>query len=253
MELPLSAENQNNKENDTDARILPKDKWYVEYYKRIDSAKISGKPVSLLFLDINRLKEINDNLGHIQGDVVIDYVKKLTSVLVATLRTSANSQQPRTEEDLITIAPIRSTRNSSDAEAGLFGGDEIALFFSGDEKVAEAVSQRLHYAVDRFNSEPENIRFANLGFGVAIGSATLKDGMDASGLLKEADDNMYDNKLDQMPHRSLEQKLGMAALKESSLELGVPFNDDKYERKERLDNKRVQPEFQFTYPTERAA
>jgi diguanylate cyclase (GGDEF)-like protein/PAS domain S-box-containing protein len=85
--------------------------------ERIRAADATGQQVACLFIDLDRFKWINDNLGHAAGDAVLcDVVRKLTPLLrpddcisrlggdeFAILRMAADVQQPALDlaKDLI--------------------------------------------------------------------------------------------------------------------------------------------------------
>ena len=75
--------------------------------KEIEYAKNNNSSLSVCFVDVNNLKEINDNLGHATGD---ELLIKLTQVLKNNIR-------------------------ESDAVAR-FGGDEFLLIFPNIKREA---------------------------------------------------------------------------------------------------------------------
>jgi diguanylate cyclase (GGDEF)-like protein/PAS domain S-box-containing protein len=140
----------------------------VLLYERVDLAlsrhKRSGQTVALLFLDLDRFKPINDELGHHVGD----------AVLVALA-----DRMHEAVRDTDTVARI--------------GGDEFAVLVEGYEShsLLERVAERLISAV----SEPIEVEGTMVQVGVSIGIvAADATTADADALLSRADAAMYEAK-----------------------------------------------------------
>lgn len=124
-------------------------------------SKRKERNFSLLFLDLDRFKAINDTLGHDVGDELLVLVsKRLTSCL-----------------------------RSSDVVARI-GGDEFVAMLQchKDENCAETVAQKIIGSV----AEPYLIRGQQLSITISIGIAMYpRDGLDETTLMKNADTAMY--------------------------------------------------------------
>jgi diguanylate cyclase (GGDEF)-like protein len=97
---------------------------FLEELKRILSKRERGKNL-LLFIDIDKFKEINDNFGHQKGDEVL---KKVAEILRTNLR----------KEDLVCR----------------FGGDEFVILLEGKGgDVGEIVSERLKKVIQEKTKE----------------------------------------------------------------------------------------------------
>jgi diguanylate cyclase (GGDEF)-like protein len=133
------------------------------------SAQRSGTAFSLMLLDLDRFKEINDTLGHQTGDAVLeDLAGRLTGVARA-----------------------------SDTVARL-GGDEFALVLSGAQDGASAlfVAERIRRALE----EPFSFDGLSLQLETSIGIAVFPvHGGDAEMLLRHADIALYASKESHVP------------------------------------------------------
>ncbi len=119
-------------------------------------------PMSLLFIDIDRFKQINDTLGHDAGDRVLEYVAKF-------LRRHIR------EADYI----FR------------WGGDEFLVLITCVGAEAEKKAKTLKAT---FDSAPEAIKLPP-GIGLSVGFAEVPQGTtDLLPLVKEADERMYADK-----------------------------------------------------------
>src|SRR6185503_3449033 len=140
----------------------------VLLYQHVDLAlsryKRSGQTVALLFLDLDRFKPINDELGHHVGDAV-----------------------------LVTLADrMHEVVRDTDTTARI-GGDEFAVLVEGYEShgLLERVAERLIAAV----SEPIEVEGSTVSVGVSIGIvAADRSTTDADTLLTRADAAMYEAK-----------------------------------------------------------
>ncbi|MCQ8126972.1 sensor domain-containing phosphodiesterase [Methylomonas rivi] len=119
--------------------------------------------LALMFLDLDRFKDINDTLGHSVGDALL---VKLADRLRRLLR----------EEDTVTR----------------LGGDEFILLLPGiDASGAALVAQKLLDAI----AEPYSIGHYNLTLTASIGIALYPgDGEDPETLFRSADAAMYSAK-----------------------------------------------------------
>jgi diguanylate cyclase (GGDEF)-like protein len=125
----------------------------------------TGGSTSLLFLDLDGFKAVNDRYGHAVGDAV--------------LRTVASR--------------LRSCVRPSDTVARM-GGDEFVVLAEGTTQLGlEPLVARLEVVL----SEPIAVGDLTLDVGVSVGVAVSTGGeADAAGLLAEADRAMYAAKRD---------------------------------------------------------
>jgi len=129
----------------------------------IRQAERNDTEMSLLLLDLDRFKDINDTLGHPVGDVVLRKISK------------------RLEECL----------RATDTVARL-GGDEFAIITSYSDK------RQIESFIDRIVRNIERVITVNdqrLHVGLSVGVASFpKDGLDADTLIQHADIAMYSAK-----------------------------------------------------------
>lgn len=127
------------------------------------ASKARGTPVSLLYLDLDGFKTVNDSAGHTTGDALLCQVGERLRVLL-----------------------------SADAQAFRLGGDEFAILHRGrDPQAAEALAEaairalRAPYLIDGVRAE----------IGVSIGIASAPgDAADPADLLRKADLALYSAK-----------------------------------------------------------
>jgi diguanylate cyclase (GGDEF)-like protein/PAS domain S-box-containing protein len=141
-------------------RILLRDRLQ----QAISNAKRTQTQVGVMFLDLNRFKSVNDSLGHIAGDLLL---QEAASRLRAVVR----------ESD--TVARM--------------GGDEFVIALSDGKQPEDAlaVGKRIHNSLDA----PFPIEGHAITISTSIGISLYPgDGKDADELLKNADVAMYDCK-----------------------------------------------------------
>lgn len=130
----------------------------------LERAKRQGAMVAVLFLDLDRFKNVNDSLGHQAGDEVLRIVAKR----------------------------LREVVRSWDVVAR-HGGDEFVLFLPDIESGSEVahVTARL---LELFE-EPFTVAGRQLMIGTTVGIALFpEDGVDAETLLRAADTALYEGK-----------------------------------------------------------
>ena len=125
-------------------------------------AKRYKRPLTMASLDLDHFKQINDNLGHQEGDVVL---KKVADIFTEAIRST----------DML----VR------------FGGDEFILIMDDtDEKNGRILAERLCQAVD----ELEIWATADSKLGVSIGMAQWNTEEDLDDWMQRTDDILYNAK-----------------------------------------------------------
>jgi len=128
------------------------------------AALVTGEPASLLVLDVDRFKEINDSHGHLAGDRVLIQIAR-------TLKRNART----------TDMPVR------------YGGDEFLVLLVGlDAEAAFALAERLRLAIAEVNVKHDSsVLRATVSVGVATADA---DTQGLSALIARADNALYSAK-----------------------------------------------------------
>lgn len=139
-------------------------------------AERHGRQLSLLFLDLDRFKEINDTLGHDAGDRVLVEVARL-------LRRSL-----RAEETLARLS-----------------GDEFVVIAADAADTATRIAERITHGL----ASPIQINGQGFTVSSSIGIAIFpEDGRSAADLLKHADIAMYRAKGDGGGYRFYRAEMG---------------------------------------------
>jgi diguanylate cyclase (GGDEF)-like protein len=140
------------------------------FENRLDAALArtgrDGSRLALLYIDLDRFKEVNDTLGHPAGDALI---REVAHRLLALVR------------GYDTVARI--------------GGDEFAIIQVGPESQAatEAICRRIVEELSR----PFELMGAQSDIGASVGIAVApEDGYDRNELSRKADIALYRAKLD---------------------------------------------------------
>lgn len=120
-------------------------------------------PISIIIGDLDKLKIVNDNHGHLLGD---QYLKEAASILNDTMRS----------EDIVART----------------GGDEFSIILpETDSNDAEKICERIREGFKQVNQDKE----LPVEFSISLGIATLKDSKeDLAHYYNQADKAMYKNK-----------------------------------------------------------
>jgi diguanylate cyclase (GGDEF)-like protein/putative nucleotidyltransferase with HDIG domain len=131
------------------------------------SGREDRQPFTLLCLDLDSFKPINDNFGHQQGDRVL---RELSTLFRRMVRA----------EDIV----IR------------YGGDEFLILLQNmDEEAALTIETQLRRAVSQYDTGLYHPRIGSIRLGVSIGiGAFPDDGADAATLISVADSRMNQDK-----------------------------------------------------------
>jgi diguanylate cyclase (GGDEF)-like protein len=129
-------------------------------HKEFDRSQRYRCKMSVILLDVDNFKNINDTYGHAKGDLVL---KKIAELLQKTLR----------KNDII----------------GRWGGEEFKVIcVETDQLAVWDVAEKLRKAISNYNW---NLKTP---VTISLGTATLKNNESIDDLLKRADVNMYKSK-----------------------------------------------------------
>ncbi|HSN45139.1 MAG TPA: PAS domain-containing protein [Casimicrobiaceae bacterium] len=158
----------------------------------IAKARRTGLRVGVLFIDLDRFKNVNDTLGHRVGDLLL---KQVTATLSATLR----------ETDFL----------------ARLGGDEFMVIV---EEVAEAdvlglIAQKLQDAIAQPFTVEDHAIYVTSSIGISV---YPDDSDDPDELLKHADVAMYRSKeLGRNTFQFLDADLAARRLRQHALEVAL--------------------------------
>lgn len=146
---------------------LPNRAYLVRRLEELTTRPRSGPAAALLYVDVDRLKLVNDRLGHAMGDRLLQEV----------------------------AVRLRALARAGDTVARM-GGDEFAILLDdirpGD---ATAVADRVHRAL----APPIALDGEEVLGTASVGIALARPGITAGQLLKEADAAMYHHKSRRRP------------------------------------------------------
>jgi diguanylate cyclase (GGDEF)-like protein len=147
--------------------------YFDEEIKRFDTQR--KLPISLIMVDINNLKLINDALGHVTGDLMI-------------IETANILKKHARGEDFI----------------ARYGGDEFIIFLpETDEDDAESI-------IKRILNNLQNKKTVSVPLSISTGCATKNDtSQEITGVLRLADKRMYSDKLQKKCKNSEEMLIYM--------------------------------------------
>lgn len=131
--------------------------------REIEKAKRYGEKLSIIMVDIDNFKQINDNYGHLHGDGIL---RECAAILKKSIRTS----------DLLCR----------------FGGDEFLIVApETDCSRHEALIARINEYVSSWNKECSSNDY---GLSLSIGCSAWGENKYLLDVINEADKMMYENK-----------------------------------------------------------
>ena len=152
--------------------------WRAE--RAVEQAKRMDHQVGLLLIDLDRFKNINDNLGHAAGD---ELLMKVSRRLRSCVRHS--------DQVLDTVADTLGTRTHRSLEAvGRLGGDEFVALLP--EVGSDADAERVALRILELMREPIFVGGQECFVTASVGVALFpRDGATVADVLRNADVAMY--------------------------------------------------------------
>ncbi len=153
--------------------------FYEQLSHEVERAGRYGRPVSVILLDLDRFKEINDTYGHLMGDRLLALMGQI----------------------------VRDQVRGADV-AARYGGDEFGIILPDTPRAAaEATALKLERAVASGGAESDGLG-GSVQLGASFGVACCPDeARSVSELLHAADARLYANKKADRP-ASVESAIG---------------------------------------------
>jgi PAS domain S-box-containing protein len=182
---------------------LPNRRFFRDQFSSaLERARTTGTAVGVLFIDLDRFKQINDTLGHQVGDQLLREVAKRLYQCVRENDTVARAADRGGPSQGVRPPSIGSATRSLAAgsqaapapinsnSVARLGGDEFTILLTdvSEPSIIESVAQRLLETMRRPFSFSGHELFVTASIGVATYPA---DGSDVDTLLRKADIAMY--------------------------------------------------------------
>ncbi len=127
----------------------------------LDRSRRTGRPVAVLFLDVDNFKRINDSMGHAAGDLLLTVLADRFRDMLRPMDTVAR-----------------------------FGGDEFTFLFEELETEREAmvIAERINHSANRSLNLAENQTSVTVSIGIAF---VTDRAVDPDSVIRDADAAMY--------------------------------------------------------------
>ena len=127
------------------------------------TAQLEQSPMSLIFVDIDHFKQVNDNYGHLMGDLVLKAVAR----------------------------KLQQSCRIGD-QAFRYGGEEFAVLCSNTSLVeAKRIAERMRKSIEKIRVKNRRTGEQLGDITASFGVAQVKEKMAANQLIEEADKQLY--------------------------------------------------------------
>lgn len=143
--------------------VLNKRQGFIKLKKQMERSQRENKPMSIAFVDVDKLKNINDKFGHCEGDRLLN---RMATIIKDNIR----------KWDFVYR----------------YGGDEfIIVFKDADINEAKEIWSRVKEKIHEKNNS------GNLPYKISLsaGFAEYNGNINLQELIELADKNMYKNKI----------------------------------------------------------
>ena len=158
----LNAQKKLRKQANTDSLtgLFNRRSYFLSMKKEISRYERQQRPFSLLLMDIDHFKKVNDSFGHSRGDVVL---QKLAKILQETAR----------EQDIVART----------------GGEEFSILLPEAKKEeAKVMAERIRETVSKSEMGSQEIE---IQITISIGVAEILPGEDVDAIYNRADLALY--------------------------------------------------------------
>jgi diguanylate cyclase len=163
---------------DTLTQLSNREFFYATMSQSMKKLQKKKSSISLLVIDVDNFKNINDTYGHIAGDEIL---KQLSNILKCNIRSN----------DIATR----------------WGGDEFIITLPGANiKYAFNIADRIRSNIHRHNFSYNNMIFK---VTVSIGITSVKDKMDINSFIDLADKALYKAKTNKNSVEFLDDCVGL--------------------------------------------
>jgi diguanylate cyclase (GGDEF)-like protein len=149
---------------DSLTRLYTRSHFDKELAAAIEFSHRSGKPFSLVLIDIDHFKKVNDTYGHATGDAVLEQVAKRIQIVLRKYDTAYR-----------------------------YGGEELAVLLPGTAiRQAATIAERLRKKVE--DRRIRGVQGELVSTTVSLGVAQFRPDDDGDTLFRRADERLYQAK-----------------------------------------------------------
>lgn len=213
-------------EQQPQTEILKKQAWHQQVEQDVEYAKVAGESLTVLLMDIDGFKGVNDDFSHEEGDRVIAETASLIHSVCEELGIDINVGLSPAENDKDEYVPqSESPQLSKKPISGHIGGDEFAVLSHCNQKEARKIKDEIKKRFTEFLERPENAHLKGIGIGLAIGIGELQPDGSKSNMLRVADEEMYADKIENLPTLNDDQKRELRTIQYLAAQANIRLRD----------------------------